>query len=613
MRAAIVSAATSPALLAAGTALLVTVAGLKLGEACEVIGWTTFVGLVAMTHRVIRAQAHPAHPRGESSAWAAAPVLVIVALTTIVLIPPGTRLSYHGLMHAGVAAQLSLGIIPPDDVTLAGGTLGYYWLYHWLLAVYTQFTGFSILLTSAALNVVSIGVYVGASYYIVRRFAGPLASCFGSLTVGFLGSLFFPVVFLLRVAQEGPIAGDQFWPQRIFKLALIDGDARLLSLTSKFFNMSGFPIGLAIFAMLLGELLPGGRRKPSASLVLVGLCGLIMFHTSTALAAYAALSLAFFSTSVNFRVATLRSTFAANARMACVFVAGLVLTGPYLLVVSSASGASQGMFLIDREELTLGLESVAYLTTPLVPVLLFGAVLCWRSLETRYLFVAGSVLLAMGILFPLPGANQYKFTFLSFLPLGALLFGLFRGPRAGQWALGRGLTLGVSCILALLAHGVTTYGYLAATSRGRTTFAGDGAFLSVQDDQDLNGALQWLRLEAPLNAVVVCAPMTYNESPTAAVSGRANYVLKGSLHAGTGGIHDHRMSLVNQLFHGRGDVSGVCRAMLDSISRPIYVLVTSSSLRGRYRQVVNRLESRPELIRREYSSKRVGLFRLLEE
>ncbi len=610
--------ATSPFFLTSITALLVFGAGVSLALACQVTAWGIFVGLVLQILSARRGRSETTAREdarsSESAWWMVVPVLGLVVLATVVLLPPGARLSYHGLMHAGVAAQIGVGVIPPDDVTLAGAPLGYYWLYHWLLAVHTQLSGFSILITSAVLNVVSIAIYVGATYTLLRRVAGPLASSFGSLTAGFLGSIFLPLLFLTHWMSTGLPQGAPFWPRKVFKEVLLGGDPRLVSLTSKFLNMSGFPIGLAICALLLTEMAPGGRRRPRASVILIGLSSLILFHTSTALAAYVAFSLAHFSTSVeSFRHTNPRQLLRANLPMASVFVAGLVITSPYLLQVASASGSTGGMFSIGPDELFENLESIFLLATPLLPVLLIGAYRSWKDATTRFFFVAGVVLLGMGLLLPLPGANEYKFTYLSFLPIGVLLFCILRpGEGTGRRWMRAGV-LGLACGLAILTHAVTAHAYMITKFRTRGEYAGDGVFLALAEDRDLDGAMHWLRANSPLDAVVVYPPVTFNESFIAATSGRAAYVLKGSLHSGTGGEHRRRMKLVRQLYDARAGLERTARDIVETLDRQLYVLVTREMPMDTYERVVLRFQGAPEIFHQEYSGAGVALFRFVRE
>ena len=116
----------------------------------------------------------------------------MAALALLVFVPEGNRLSYHTILHAGITAQIYAGVVPPENPALAGEALEFYWLYHWLLAVYARLTGFSVLVSAPWIDIVSIGVYVGASYGLARRWLEPAPAALAAIAVGFAGNLFFP-------------------------------------------------------------------------------------------------------------------------------------------------------------------------------------------------------------------------------------------------------------------------------------------------------------------------------------------------------------------------------------------------------------------------------------
>ncbi len=287
------------------------------------------------------------------------------------------------------------------------------------------------------------------------------------------------------------------------------------------------------------------------------------------MAAYLGLSLAFFSVSVPaLRRATWGGLVRANLPLAGVFVAALVATGPYLLVTLYAPDAMSGPPASQPATLLYNAAGVMLSATPLVVVLALAA---WRlrgDPAARYLTVAGGVTLALGLFLNVPDGNQYKLVQLASFPLGVLMFRLL-GDAPDR--LGRSVFAGVVG-LAVLSHGLTAAAYARSEMSRSRLYAGDGAYLAMPGEPAVDDALRWLRDHTPADAVVVGVPLSRGLAPTAAVSGRGDFVLRALFHF-HGPDYRQRMRLATALFSPEGSAGPALGRIAELLERPLYVVL----------------------------------------
>ena len=600
--------ALSPLVYALATLALRLGAGLDVERSAAGAAWA-ICGLLALVSlrglRVSRPSARGAAAPGRSAPDALlglAPLAFFGALAAWVLATPGTRLSYHGLLHAGIVAQLVAGVVPPENPALAGEPIGFYWIYHWLLAVQGELCGLSILETAPTLNGVSLLVYVGASQRILRRFLAPRPALLASFAAGFAGNLGFPLLFAAQVLREGAPAPGTHLPFELLELGLPAGDPRLVTLLAKFLSMSGFPVGLACFAILLDELVPARGRRPQGAIVFLALCGAVLFHTTTALAAIPALGAAWLAAHAT---RDGRTSARAVLPMAGTFVAALVATSPYLASVTVASHAPSP-FPPGREALAYNLRGLLLGATPLGIVVVLGARRAWGSPTARFLLVATASLLAMGVLLALPDGNQYKLPLLAALPGGTLLFWSVR-ESASRFA----RAVFVAAVgLALASHALTVAAYLRSNMPLWRHVAGDGGFLAFPGQPPLDAALRWLREHTPPDAVVLARPIPFGESPISAGSGRNDFVLEGGHQTLGSPRYLPRYGLAQRLLAPEGFASPLAAPLRAELARPLYVLVVRSDAPGAFDAIVAKLDRAPESFEPVYRTEGAAIYRL---
>lgn len=618
----VLSLALSPGVVTGATAFLVFALGTSLDAAVTSTVRAAFGGAclmlgLALTRGASKspAQDAPSQPGSGALLWLGFGSLVLLSI--LVQWAPGTRLSYHGLMHADYVAQISVGTIPPENPALAGEPLSYGWLYHWLLVVQHRLTGRSILFHSPILNVICLFVYLAACLRICRRFLPPTTAALAALAVGFAGNLAFgPALAWGSATAEWPEAGF-YWPFQILSLGAMGGDPRLVTLLAKFWNMSGSALGFALWAVVCAEFLPIPERQPIQGRVpsrsewgvgFVALLSLTLLHTATALAAFAGLAAgqaALLARDMLRRdgVAQLVRTHGPLLVVSC---AAIAFAMPYLISVTSGSHMDArvggSLWPIWR----YGATGVFLTTCPLLIASIWGAVRVARTVSDEtalFLTASTAALLLLGVVVPLPDNAQYKFPLVASLPGGLLLLWMVResAPR---------LIPAFIVPMAVLAHVGSAWAYFAAGSRHTETYVGDGAFLSAPGSPELDAALRWLRNNTPADAVVVSVPVAYASSPITAVSGRGDLVLDGGQHTVGRAAYGERKGWVAELYSPDGYPGPWIAKMHEGVERPLYILVSRDQLDDRFEAVRAKLADTPEAVRSVHSSDNLSIFQV---
>lgn len=558
--------------------------GVPFGPAAWSAGIAVAVGLVLAALRRPLADPPPPEPGAREAAWMALLAALALGFVGFVLASPGNRLSYHGLLHGGLVAQIAAGIVPPDNPALAAEPIGFYWLFHWLLAVHGALSGTSPLVTGPVLGGVSLVVYLGAGHRLLRRFWPAGVAVPAALAVGFAGNWLFPLLFAAR-ALAGEVPDGVVWPFQMLQAGALGGDPRLVTLLAKFLNQGGFALGLALWSLLLDETTPG-RRDTSWLMAFLLLASLVLFHTTTALGACVALGAAFL-------VGALGGDGAGAdgprrfRRAALALAAAVVATAPYWTSITVGTHAVGGPPLPTAGELRYSLVGALGSATPVVGVPLLWA-FAWRRPVPRFLWATATALVAAGVALWLPDGNQYKFLLMAALPTGALWLALARGaPR---------VVVAAVVALAVAGHALTAVAYLGSVMPARTRYAGQGTHLAVPGAPGLDEALAWIRRETPADAVVVVPPVRFGASPVRAVTGRSEAVLLGGHQTRGHPAFEPRLVAAGRLFAPEGDAGPPLRVLAEAVGRPLYVLVARADLSSTYDALVAKLDRAPEAV-----------------
>ena len=528
-------------------------------------------------------------------------LLLLLGAATWAMAPAGVRFSYHGYLHAGLVAQLANGVLPPENPALAGEPIGFYWIYHWLLATQAALAGSSVLEASPVLELVALAVYVVSAWRVLRSFLAPAAAAAAALVAAFAGDLLFPAVYGLRQAFEATPPGLWFWPFEALQRGGFGGDPRPLPLFAKFLNMGGVGLGLALWAATLAELAPGVRPRPRLGVVFLLLASLVLFHATTAVAACAALAAGLFSVALADPVS--EGGLAARARRllphAAAFGAALAVTAPFVASVTLGTHAVGGFpVALDPSLLVYNARTTLLGGAPLVALAGVGARSLVRNAgrpDPAVLFftVATSLLLFLGVALHLPDNNQYKLVLVAALPGGLLLARLLRASPPSL----RRFVLGGAVLLVVAGVGIVLRSYRGAIMSARTSPVGDGLHLALPGEPELDAALRWLRRHAPADAVVVSRPVHFGGSPVSAVSGRNAFFLLGGHHTEHHPAAPRRLALARALFESEAPPGPVVARMRSELDRPLYVLLLRSEHGERFDALRGRFARAPEVLR----------------
>jgi hypothetical protein len=608
-RTLLLSVALSPVVLTAVSAALFFGAGVPLPAASVSTLAATALGLLGLWGASLLRGVPAAGAAPAERPWLAlGPALLAAGMAALVFSRLGNRISFHGVLHAGLVAQIFAGVVPPENPALAGEPLEFYWLYHWLLAVLTQLDGFSILLHGPWLSALSLFVYVGESALLARRFLGARDAAAAALALGFVANLCFPLVFAAQAARHG-LPDAPFWPFSILQVGWLAGDPRLLTTFGKFLAVSGFPVGLALWAVLLDELTPRPDHRPRAAVLLLGLWGTIALHTTTALAVFPALAAAHFALGPPGRGRPWgRGFWRHNGPTAAVFAAAVLLAAPYLL---SVTGGSQGAAVLQPPRpgvLRYNLAGLATSATPLLPLVAFAAWRGWREPAVRFLVATTAVLLVAGVLLELPDNNQYKILHVAALPGGALLFWIL--GRGGALAGARRVAFAATVALCLAGHAIAVAAHLATPSSRRSNFTGEGGYLAEPGQPALDGALHWLRSHSPGDAAVVSGLAPFGGSSIAAVSGRNAFVLLGGHHTQGKLEFALRARLAQALFSPDRPAAPLLDQVRAALPRPLYVLLWREQFPDDFEALRRKLDAQSQRLTPVYRSGDALLYRL---
>lgn len=552
----------SPFLVSAPAAALAA-AGLPLPAAFRAV--LVVVALLAWNEA-----RRPAHDAGGTPAPGAAdvaPALGFALLVGALLIAnPWLPLRSDGWFHAGVVRQIAVRGLPPEDPYFAGVPLLYFWGVHaWAGSWLAVQTALSPLVPLVAFNVsaaAAVLLAVGAFARSLGADARGVALAAGLTVFGYAPGAWG---WIAGRAVTGDVRGFE----EISAVVALGADPVMATLArgllhaslaffgDKFFVLTPFSMGLALFVLAAHAMVDAAERRPRAALR----TGVLI---AGALWTHAVIGNALVLLGVVAVVVILgrdpRSSTARRAGLALAAAVGLALLAlsPYLHAITAGKQGQLG-FRLSREAVT-SLVWGAALVAP--------AAVAWLVGRTRHepralvLLAWSALLVSLSLALKLPENNQSKFLNLLLLLLAA--------PAALGWlALGRRLAapgrvalVTAGALLALPTAALVVWAF--AAERGRSA----GSW--HEPDAATRAALAWAREHTPATAAFVDL---HGAADLVAIAGRS--VVWG----GPAGERDwgfardalqSRRLAAQSLALGR-EPRGQARAMLESLRREIVV------------------------------------------
>jgi hypothetical protein len=429
--------------------------------------------------------------------------LVLVLLTAyLLLFSFRIRLSTHGLLHSAIVYQVIDTGTPPQNPYFAGQPLFYYWFYHLAAAGASLASGLSPLYAFSFMNLLAAAAVAPCLYLAGRALklskgSALLGTVIGLLALNPLG----PIIFLFRDVNVtlADVEVGIFPGHLVQGMALyfdsISFDLRLASPLTKFWNVSSFPLGIALFLLgLYASLTPIQTAWRYVFLLFFPCIGLMLVNPLVGVSLIAPLALA-----------TLAWRRKGERRRIVLILISLAAAGlasiPYLRTM--AAGA-EGESLVRLE---LALPPLLGLLLASGPVLLFacfGIIRLFGQVNRAalHLTLFCLCLLVMALVIDLPMDNQYKFIRLLIFPAG-----LLAAPAAAEFL--RRMRLPKPAVvlvagLALLPCSVMAFVIYLSGTRTEMPLEDRGVQIEVtRDDPERQEAYRILREETSPDSVVV--------------------------------------------------------------------------------------------------------------
>jgi hypothetical protein len=501
-----------------------------------------------------------------------------VLMPGIVAVLQSTRLqiSFHGFFHSAFTYQIINGVVPPENPLLPGHPANDYWLFHALIASLVHSLRIAPPLVAIGVNLIALTVSMFLIAGILGRLrpwpTSPLARGLTMLLVLFGLNL----IGVINALVSDPGLTDP----RLSHMVVHVGGGRSAGLFGKFLNFNGFPIGIAFFLLGVSSALRLTKRFDTWPLVgfACGLLGALAFHVTTGVFALATLPAALVISILFIRRPSKVSLSRAQvALLGGGIVVGSTLLGHYVLATAAAlNNPTQ----IDPLNAT-NIARLLLLAAPLIPFFVVGTVHAYRERRRDLLMLSlatvGGVILACVLV--VPGGNQYKFDYLSALPMVVVAIAGWRALRNSERASLPKLAVITGVLAAALTIGNQLYIGLAYMN---SKFANDS--VAYEGPNVVGGragaraeAWEWLRDNSPTDAIVVLPLASKDDAGVLAISQRLPYVLRGSIYTAGYPDFEDRADRLRDLYSARTSLT-VKRQIIGDIAmdvgnRPLFIAV----------------------------------------
>jgi len=471
-------------------------------------------------------------PQAESSlpSWQ---VIVLIVLPLLVLIPgmyatlvdTSVQTTVHADFHTSLINQIMHGTFPPVNPQIPDLPIGYYWLYHSLLAVPTHLLGVAAPIVSASLNLISlicslfwVGLLVQELGFESKR---PFVLGCMVILVLFSGNLFGVFHALDSVTLDVLVFGKQ-------RAMVLAGDERLYGLWVKYLHFNSVPLSLLYFVsglLAVVRLAKGNHQISTVYLLAFGMVGGIIFQLGTGffliITTFPALGLIYLlhriqnlsklSIPVFIRdiIADVNATLAQYTLVQIlVSIAGLV----FLLVTTLVVGLRVLSLFPGASTFSLtsqfNLESVVSMNYPLLPFFLITAGFALRKNDrlSQFFVIATFIGMVVSYTFILSDNNQYKFVLLTSILMGATACRAFYWLMIDQQSkriqqVGKGLLiLAITLIWANIT--LISMSFVLKAIDGKQQYQYDGRYI-MRDDSEYKDTFIWIRENTPPDTLVI--------------------------------------------------------------------------------------------------------------
>lgn len=510
-----VSLAISPVIAGVAVTILMLV-GAPCGAAAFVALAACAIGLGFLALR----PETTADPEPDSPRLGAPAVALALLATALVAYPLATsnrvRTSIHGMLHSAILFEALEGGVPPSNPFFAGQPLRYYWTWHLAVAAPVELAGADPTVVFAAGNVAACLAFALLLGHLARFAArriygadGPRVAAFG-VALGLtslnpLGAFFF--------AKQAEELGTKFSPLarlaagddviRYIQALALGKDDRITATLTKFFNVSSFPIALALLAAgwLFAARTFERPDRGNVVLLLLAIAGGIALSPLTGLTGGLAIGIgAVVALLVSLRDATSRR----NALLLCgALLLAVVAAIPFVLFSGGDDSGSVrlGPSLDKAKEHLLALgPAIALASFPLLRA-------ARASRACLLLALSALVLLPLGVLLKFPVNSEYKL-----VREAAPLLGVFVAVALDRWCARRSVpasALAIAAALAFVPTNAIAWNAYRHSARAELPFRFEGgSFVLDAKTHPIEEIHAWIRAHTEPDAVLLDDPET---------------------------------------------------------------------------------------------------------
>lgn len=583
--------ATSPVI----AGVFVTLAML-IGASCRIAAIAMLVAAAgSLVYTALRTELQDAE---DDAPRLGLPAIALALLATALVVWPlatsnRVRTSIHGMLHSAILFGALEGGVPPTNPFFAGEPLRYYWTWHLAVAAPVELSGADPTIVFAAGN--------GAACLVFALLLGHLALYLGTRYLGAKGPRVAALGVLLGLVSLNPLGayvfsqqadelGAKFSPLaslasgddviRYIQALALGKDDRITATLTKFFNVSSFPIALALLAaawLFTARTIDRPNRSNVVITILV-VGGGIALSPLSGLTGGLAIGVA---GGIALLVARADPDARRNVFLTLLTLLLAVAAATPFVLFSGGDDSGSVRFLATAGKLREHLLAIAPAALLALPSLLLAA---RRDRAGTMLALAGLALLPLGICLNFPVNSEYKM-----VREAAPLLGVFAAVTL-EWMFARrrlATSLGACALLIFfLPTNVIAWNAYRFSARAELPFRfANGTFELDATTHPIEEVYAWIRANTEANAALLddqevvrhfAGPFHGAEAP--ALAQRAVFCDM------LGYMNDYepdfraRFSAQQALYSGRGLSPEEVRRF-DGIGVPLYAIVRNDSPR----------------------------------
>ncbi|GEM_PF-2430333 len=480
-------------------------------------------------------------------------MLVLIALPMLVMLPglwslfvdTGVQAITHSDFHSSLINQIIHGTFPPVNPQIPDLPIGYYWLYHALMAVPTHLLSVAAPLVSVALIYFSLVIALFYIWLIVEELGFDrchyLVMSAMVMVILFNGNLFGIFHAWDFVVTDG-------WHFVSRRAMVLEGEPRLYGIWSKYINYNSMPLTMMYFVMgMYGVLrmLRGHITIGNMTLISFSIIGGTMFLFVPGFFLGASLVPALVIVYLVYRLQNLSKRSPAQF-VSSVFADIKQVLGQYkpltwIITIIALGSLYLSTLLLGLHVLSLfpsasdfsltsrfNLNSITGVNYPLLPFLLVGVWLAiWKNDRLSQLMILGTLAgFAMAYVFVLSDGNQYKFVMQSSLYVGVIVcrvlyYWMYETETRWLQRLGY-VSLFIIVALIWVNISIIHVGFVRIASNDSQPYSYDGRYVNGKNS-DYQEMFHWIRENTPPDTLVI-QPLDMEAFYTSLYSERLPYL-----------------------------------------------------------------------------------------